>query len=263
MNLPNNATIKPGSVTVPVRNTITFPQEVHTGQEVVIKHIFRSITVDLSCQLSHTELTRLYRMIETALPEDHHRVVQFVSAYKEEGASEIALETAIIAARLIGKRVLFIDTSTTRSSRRRKFSNMPGKSLETLLQQGASPYEAIAQAAGTELYFAKLCEQGEDGMAPISLSAIESVLEKLRITFDLIIIDSQAILSDAFGMALTKLADGSVMVVEAERTRGFVAMECRRLIEASGGKLIGAVMNRRKLYIPDALYRLLYQRASV
>jgi len=64
-------------------------------------------------------------------------------------------------------------------------------------------------------------------------------------------------------LALAKLADGSVMIVEAERTRAPVAAECKRLIEASGGRLLGAVMNRRRLYIPDMLYRLLYQRVSI
>ena len=75
--------------------------------------------------------------------------------------------------------------------------------------------------------------------------------------------NSGAILTDAFGMALSKLADGSVMVIEAERTRAPVAAECKRLIEDGGGRLLGAVMNRRRLYIPDYLYRLLYQRVSI
>ena len=106
-------------------------------------------------------------------------------------------------------------------------------------------------------------ERGADGLAPISLSAIERALENLRLNFDLIIVDSQAIMSDAFGMALSTLADGSVMVIEAERTRAPVAKECKRLIESSGGRLLGAVMNRRRLYIPDRLYRLFYQRVSI
>jgi protein-tyrosine kinase len=249
---------------VSIKNTSSLPQEIRDARGTLSKHNFRLITVDLSCHFSHMELTKLVRMIETALPGTQHRVVQFVSAYKEEGASEIALETAIIAARLIGKRVLFIDTTSRLSKeRKKKLSDASNISLETLLLSGGSPYEAIAQAAGTELYFAMLCEKGEEGLAPISLNAIENVLENLRPNFDLIIIDSQAILSDAFGMALAKLVDGSVMTIEAERTRAPVSAECKRLIESSGGHLIGAVMNRRRLYIPNSLYRLLYQRISI
>jgi Mrp family chromosome partitioning ATPase len=229
-----------------------------------LKHTFRSISIDLSCHFSYAELTKLYRMIEVALPDKRHRVVQFVSPNKEQGASEIALETAIIAARLIGHRVLFIDTSTKLGySGRKNSSRGTNTSLETLLLKGGSPYDAIAQVSGTELYFAVLCAQAGDGVTPISLSAIEHALENLRLNFDLIVVDSQNIMNDAFSMALAKSVDGSVMIVEAEHTRAPVAVECKRLIEASGGHLIGAVMNRRRFYIPPALYRLFYQRASV
>jgi protein-tyrosine kinase len=252
---------KSTSVTMSLKNMTTLPSEVRDGSGALSKHTFRSVTVDLSCRFSPTELAKLYRMIEAALPDQAHRVVQFVSSYKEEGASEIALETAIIAARLIGHRVLFIDTSTARGYRRqRKFAGAPSISLETLLLSGASPYEAIAQAAGTELYFAMLCDKGQDGIAPLSLSAIETALESLRPNFDLIVVDSPAILTDAFGMALAKLADGSVLTVEAERTRAPVALECKHLIESSGGRLLGAVMNKRRFYIPEGLYRMLFRR---
>jgi hypothetical protein len=53
------------------------------------------------------------------------------------------------------------------------------------------------------------------------------------------------------------------MIVEGERTRAPVAAECKRLIEASGGRLIGAIMNKRSLHIPDMLYRILYQRDTM
>lgn len=249
---------------MPIKNITNLPRDIRSTKGTFLKHTFRSVTIDLSCRFSYKELTKLYRMIEAALPDKRRRVVQFMSAYTEEGASEIGLETAIIAARLIGLRVLFIDTATNLANKRRtKLSGASQKSLETLLLSGGSPYEAIAQAAGTELYFAMLCEQGEDGLAPISMNNIESALESLRLNFDLIIIDSQAMLNDAFGMALTKLVDGSVMIIEAERTRAPVALECKRLIENSGGRLLGAVMNRRRLYIPDAIYRALYQRAEL
>ena len=238
------------------------PRDVLDVHGALTKHTFNTVTLDLSCRFSYSELAKLYRMIETALPGNPHRIVQFVSALNEEGASEIALETAILVAKLTGKRVLFINTSTTRDNKRKKrLPGSPTVSLDTLLLTGGSPYEAIARAVGTELYFAMLCERDSDGFVPVSLNAIEKALEGLRLNFDLIIVDSQKILSDAFGMALTKFADGSVMVIEAERTRGLVAEECKRLIEGSGGRLIGAVMNRRRFYIPDAIYRLFYQRS--
>jgi Mrp family chromosome partitioning ATPase len=233
------------------------PLEMPELKGAITKQIFRSINVDLHCRLSSSELAKLYRMIEVALPDKEHRIVQFVSAYKNEGASEIALEMAIVAAKLIGQRVLFIDTSTVLpDKKKKKWSDAAAASMDTLLLMGESPYAAIAQVKGTELYFAKLCERGTDGFASTPLNVIENALRSLRQNFDFIIIDSQAMISDAFGMVLAKVADGTVMVVEAERTRAPVATECKRIIEEGGGNLIGAVMNRRNLYIPNYLYKM-------
>lgn len=251
------------NMALPVKHVSGLPFELHEAQDLVVKHSFRSVSVDLSCRFPFNELTKLYRSIETALSDKPHRIVQFLSAYREEGAGEIAFETAVIAARLIGLRVLFIDTAATLADQKKWRLPRSFSTLETLLLAGGSPYDAIAQTAGAPLYLAKLCNRGDDGMSPISLSHIGKALENLRLYFDLIIVDSQAILTDAFGMALSKLADGSVMVVEAERTRAPVASECKRMIEAAGGRLLGATMNRRRLYIPDTLYQLFYNRVSL
>lgn len=242
-----------------VQDMVPIAQESH---ELVPQALY-SARIDLSCRLPHAELTRLYRMIETALPQTPHRIVQFVSAYEGEGAAEIAFETAVITARLIGKRVLYIDTSPAQSLSYRRFPHTLGTPLETLLLTARPPHEAIVQVEGTDLYFAMLHGQGEDGMSQVSLSAIEKTLSHLRLGFDLIVLDSQAVLTEAFGMALAGLVDGSVLVVEAEGTRAPVALECRRLIEAGGGYVIGSVLNRRRLYIPKALYRLLYRHVPL
>lgn len=239
-------------------------RDVRDAKGALTRQTFRSITLNLPCRFPYNELTKLYRMIETSIPEKNRRVVQFLSAYTEEGASEVALETAIAVARLIGLRVLFIDTSATLANRmRRQLVHTSIKSLDALVVNGGSPYEAIAQLAGTELYFAMLCGRADDGLSSVPMNAIENALESLRLNFDLILVDSQGIMNDAFGMALAKLVDGSVMVIEAERTRAPVASECKRILEECGGRLLGAVMNRRRLHIPHYLYNLLYQRLPI
>jgi len=133
------------------------------------------------------------------LPDKRHRIIQFVSSYKEEGASEVALETAIIAARLIGQRVLFIDTETARASRRkRKFPDRPNASLETLLLAGASPYEALRRRRVRNSISRCCANRVKTGSHRFLLNTLQNALESLCLNFDLIVVDSQAILSDAF-----------------------------------------------------------------
>jgi Mrp family chromosome partitioning ATPase len=238
------------------------PQDKKYGE--LIPQALHSVSIDLACSLPPSELAKLYRTIEAALPDMPNRAVQFVSAYESEGADAIAFEMAIIAARLIGKRVLFIDTSPA-SARVRQQETLTTNPvpLDTLLLTGRPPHEAIAQVAGTELYVAMLHAREDQDYPSASLTALEAAIDNLRPSFDLIVVDSPAILTDAFSMALAKLVDGSILVVEAERTRAPVALECKRLIDSAGGRIIGSILNRRRYYIPKFLYRLLYPQTSV
>jgi Mrp family chromosome partitioning ATPase len=53
---------------------------------------------------------------------------------------------------------------------------------------------------------------------------------------------------------LAPLADGVVLVVQAESTRGQVVAEAERILRRAGGRPLGAVLNRRRHHIPAWLY---------
>ncbi|MEZ5692234.1 MAG: GNVR domain-containing protein [Rickettsiales bacterium] len=74
-----------------------------------------------------------------------------------------------------------------------------------------------------------------------------------------IIISSPDLLNDRMGQSLIKLSSGSVLVVEAERTRAPVAGETGRLITSLGGRVISSVLVNRRFYIPNLVYGLLYR----
>jgi Mrp family chromosome partitioning ATPase len=77
----------------------------------------------------------------------------------------------------------------------------------------------------------------------------------MRKRFAWILFDSACV--NAFNDAATigpKL-DGTIMVVEAERTKREAALFAKRKLEEAGISLIGAVLNRRKMHIPEWLYR--------
>jgi Mrp family chromosome partitioning ATPase len=51
--------------------------------------------------------------------------------------------------------------------------------------------------------------------------------------------------------------DGVIMVLQAESTRWEVAQSARERIESEKVKVLGAVLNRRQMYIPHWAYRML------
>ena len=45
------------------------------------------------------------------------------------------------------------------------------------------------------------------------------------------------------------------MVVRSGRTRREIVQDAKRRLEQAGAQLAGVVLNRRRYYIPEALYR--------
>ncbi len=84
---------------------------------------------------------------------------------------------------------------------------------------------------------------------------IEGIFEDLKQEFDLILIDSPSgdVSTDAF--ALSPKVDGVILIVEAENTRWPVANDVKERIIKHGGNVLGVILNKRKYYIPEFIYK--------
>jgi Mrp family chromosome partitioning ATPase len=80
---------------------------------------------------------------------------------------------------------------------------------------------------------------------------------ELRKGFHFVLIDSPALNSYADGVALGQLADGLVLVLEANATRREVASKVTENLRAAQIKILAAVLNKRTYPIPRALYEVL------
>ena len=84
---------------------------------------------------------------------------------------------------------------------------------------------------------------------------IDQLFRQLLEMFDVILIDAPPALTEFAGLALVARVSGVLLVVEAERTRSPIVDQARRLIEASGGRILGVVLNKRRMYIPPLVYK--------
>lgn len=83
------------------------------------------------------------------------------------------------------------------------------------------------------------------------------LLQRLLQDYDRIVCDTPPFLGDPAAAALGAHFDGAVLVLACSKTRWEVARLVQQQLEAAGGRLVGAVLNRRKYYIPAAVYRAL------
>jgi capsular exopolysaccharide synthesis family protein len=95
-----------------------------------------------------------------------------------------------------------------------------------------------------------------------SPTMLNSEIMKTRIAerrkeFDYVLIDSAPLNTYADGVVLGQLADGLVLVLEANSTRREAAAKVAENLRAAQVRILGAVLNKRTFPIPESVYDLL------
>lgn len=85
--------------------------------------------------------------------------------------------------------------------------------------------------------------------------SLDAHIEKMKKQADWVLFDSPPINSFNDSIALAHRVDGVVMVVEAEKTRWEVAQSAKQRVESGNGKILGIVLNKRRYYIPEFIYK--------
>ena len=90
---------------------------------------------------------------------------------------------------------------------------------------------------------------------PEQLAPVRSLLATVSGQFDWVIVDGPPVLEAPEAVDLAPLVDGAVIVVRSGHTKRPVALRAADLLRKSGVRILGSVLNRRRLEIPDFIYR--------
>jgi polysaccharide biosynthesis transport protein len=172
----------------------------------------------------------------------HCDVVAVVSALPGEGKSTFACNLALASASA-GTNTLLIDGDVHAASLTRALG-MTGPGLCEIVGGTASLASAMRRHQKSGLHI--VGARAESASVPGSLEtpALESLLAACRKSFDLMIIDSPAILPLPEVAAPVTLADRAVLVVEWQRTGREAVAEAIDLLGAESHKIAGVVLNK-------------------
>jgi protein-tyrosine kinase len=211
-------------------------------------------SVSVEVNLEH-EMTALYQSLNSLLPDTPHKVIQFMSSRPGEGTSTIIRELAKVIATVMGRSVLLLDIDRRRSSLKSFFDcNLPPELDE--VAKGALPVDrAICQVEGSRLFISPLFQHSVLTPQKLGSDTSDDLWEQLRRRFEYVLIDSPAVTVSSDGLAIARKSDGIVFVIEAEKTRGPVALAAKEKIVKHGGNILGMVFNKRRFYIPHFVYK--------
>ncbi len=196
----------------------------------------------------------LYQSICSMLPSDRGRMVGFIGAHEGAGATSISAELARVAEKGHGATVLLVDTDSRGGAACGRFGLKPATGIQDALANNRPVEEAIVQSGSSHLYLSVLSTNSAGGINADS-KTLQSALDRLRDEFDFILFDAPPAMESATGLAISAMADGMILVVEAEKTRWQVAESVRDAVEKQGGNVLGVVLNKRQYHIPDFVYK--------
>jgi Mrp family chromosome partitioning ATPase len=93
--------------------------------------------------------------------------------------------------------------------------------------------------------------------AVVSRNALGMVVDRLRARFQVVLFDAAPLLPYLESITLAQQLDGMVLVLRAENDKREVAQQTVQMLERAGARVLGAVLNRKPLHIPQWIYKLL------
>lgn len=200
------------------------------------------------------ELAGVQGSIVSAAESREVRSILVTSSRAREGKTTTAVSMAYALSSESSANVLLVDGNFTSPKIHDLYNVSLDPGLSDLLSSRASLDEAVRS---TEDEMLAILPHGASATPFLDLyrsQAFEQHFSALVGNFDYVIYDGHSIFGRSDASMIAKHFDGVVLVVECEKTRWEVAQMAKERISKAGGKILGVVMNKRKYYIPQALY---------
>lgn len=179
------------------------------------------------------------------------RVIVVTSSEAGEGKSTTAGNLAISFSQS-QKKTIMIDCDLRKPSLHKKFriSNMVG--LSDLLKGKESLKEAVHKYND----YLDILTSGKVPPNPSEMlgsHSMENLIERLKDEYDMIIIDSAPLQAVTDAQILSRKADGTILVVRAEKTKRDSVIQAKELLQKVDANILGVVLNgveniRKKYY---------------
>ncbi|MGG1071863.1 CpsD/CapB family tyrosine-protein kinase [Priestia megaterium] len=191
-----------------------------------------------------------YRTIRTNIQfsgaDEEIKSLVLTSSGPSEGKSTTAANLAIVYAQQ-GLNVLLIDGDLRKPTAHYTFRLENHIGLTNVLTRQSSLGQAVQSTEVPNLY---VLTSGPIPPNPSELLASKQmgeVLDEMKERFDMVIFDTPPILAVADAQILANQVDASLLIVSSSKTEKDAALKAKELLTQAKSKLLGAVLNNRKM----------------
>jgi len=203
-----------------------------------------SLIVSVNPNSPRSEVYRLLRTrIQFSSKDQDLKTLVVTSAQTGEGKTTTISNLAVIYAQE-GKKVLLIDANMRKPSLHKMFSQMNHQGLSTIIT-GKDSFENAVQ--DTYISNLRLLPAGPIPSNPSELidsPAMWGLLEELEAQYDVILIDTPAMLEVSDSVIFSAMCDGVVMVAAAGRARKDYLRKAKEQLHHVNARILGVVLNQ-------------------
>lgn len=191
--------------------------------------------------------------IEFSGVDEQIQVIMVTSSGPMEGKSTTTANLAVVFAQQ-DKKVLLVDADLRKPTVHYTFNQLNNFGLTSVL---SGQVQLKAAANVTDIPNLSVLTSGPIPPNPAELLGSKSMakfIDEARENYDMILFDTPPILAVTDAQVLGTQCDGSVLVVFSGKTEMEHAKKAKELLEATKSKLLGAVLNGKKLQNSDYYY---------
>ena len=197
------------------------------------------------------------RMLRTNLNFMDLKVINAVSTVPSEGKTEVLTNLALSFA-LLEKKVILIDCDLRKPKVHKNFGLCRGIGVsDIVLSKNTIDYREAIQTFKKNNVSIDILAAGSKVSNPselINSKSFANLVDKLKQDYDLVLIDCPPISSMTDGMLVSYLSDGTIYVIESERTDYQVIRSCIDELKANKAFILGAVLTKVNIKSQKKLY---------
>lgn len=202
------------------------------------------------------EYKRMKQHISSLSEVNEIKAILFTSSKSEEGTSTVLFNFAIDLVN-DGEKVIIVDANLRTPAIHSFLSLEQENGFSELIYGQKSIDQALKK---TEIKNLTVITSGSPvtnpstGLASVKLPAL---IQELKIKADWILVDSPPIHDYNDSCILADKLDGVILIIQAEKTKWEVVQSAKERISRNDIKLLGAILNKKQMHIPNWLYKLI------
>lgn len=188
------------------------------------------------------------------------KTIYITSSFPGEGKTTAAVNMAYGLAVYSGKDTLLVDCNFSSPQIHRLFKAPNTIGLRDVFFQDTDITEAILPTFYDHLYLITSGHKSLSESVTIEEGRLQKILKELGYAFEYVIFDGRSVFSSSEPEFFAQFFRGLILVVKCEKTKWEVLQMANEKIQKAGGTVLGVVLNKRKYYMPEAIYRLVSKR---